>query len=184
MGSPHCSLPESCDSLCAMEPIGPPDAHRLLAASGWLDLGCPEEALAELDAVSHENRRHPDTLELRWLVLAELRAWPAALATATELVQLAPERPSGWLHRAYARRRVPDGGLKEAWDLLLPAFKKFPQESLIPYNLSCYACQMGQLDEAREWLRRALERGTKEVIKKMALQDDDLRALREEIAAL
>jgi hypothetical protein len=40
---------------------------------------------------------------------------------------------------------------------------------------------MGQLDEAREWLRRALKAGDKEEIKLMALADKDLSALWPEI---
>jgi hypothetical protein len=64
---------------------------------------------------------------------------------------------------------------------LLPAAKKFPDESVIPYNLSCYACQLNQLDIARHWLERAVIAGKKEYIKKMALADDDLKPLWAEI---
>jgi uncharacterized protein HemY len=167
-----------------MQPIGPPDAHRLMAASGWLDLGCPDEALAELDGLSAENRRHPDALELRWMVLVQRGDWPSAFLAASKLVEVAPERPSGWLHRAYAIRRLPEGGLEKAWNLLLPCAEKFPTDSVIPYNLACYACQMGWMDESRRWLQRALESGTKETIKGMALQDEDLRPLWTEIACL
>lgn len=164
-----------------VQPIEPPDAHRLLAASGWFELGCPDDALAELEAMSAKNQRHPDALEMQWLIQAEQKHWSAALTTATRLVQTAPERPAGWLHRAYAMRRVPEGGLQQAWDLLLPAFDKFPGESVIPYNLSCYACQLGELDESRKWFTLALQSGKKDTLKHMALQDDDLRALWDEI---
>ena len=51
----------------------------------------------------------------------------------------------------------------------------------IPFNLSCYACQMQKLEEARVWLRRALKIGDKAKIKEMALDDPDLRPLWEEI---
>ena len=33
-----------------MQRLPPPDSLRLRAATGWLELGCPEEALAELDS--------------------------------------------------------------------------------------------------------------------------------------
>jgi Tfp pilus assembly protein PilF len=155
-----------------------------MAAAGWLGLKCPDDALAELDALSPENRRHPDALELRWLAQAEGQDWSGALATATELVQTTPERPTGWLHRAYAMRRAPEGGLQKAWELLLPAVERFPKESVIAYNLACYACQRDQLDESRHWLYRALALGTREDIKQMALQDEDLRRLWDEIEAL
>lgn len=164
-----------------MRRIEPPESHHLLAASGWLELGCASEALAELDQLSAANLKHPDALELRWLIQAELQDWSAALGTAVQLVEAAPSRPAGWLHRAYAIRRVPQGGLQLAWDCLLPAHEKFPKEPVIPYNLSCYACQLGQLDESRKWLRLAIQAGTKDAIKRMALKDDDLRALWDEI---
>lgn len=167
-----------------MLPIEPPDSHYLLAASGWLDLGCPEEALAELNGLSRENRHHPDALELQWLIHAEQQDWTAALGVAEEVVVTAPERPTGWLHRAYATRRVLHGGLQKAWDLLLPAHEKFPEESVIPYNLACYACQMGHLDESRRWLKIAFGADKRGAIKTMALKDDDLRALWGEIRAM
>jgi len=71
-----------------------------------------------------------------------------------------------------------------AWDALLPAAEKFPAEPVIAYNLSCYACQMQQLDLARTWLKRAVVAGKKEAIKKMALADDDLQPLWPEIKEL
>jgi len=81
-------------------------------------------------------------------------------------------------------RRVSDGGLSQAWDALLPAAKMFPAEPIIAYNLSCYACQMQQLDLARHWLNRAVAAGQKEAIKKMALADADLQPLWPEIQEL
>jgi hypothetical protein len=71
-----------------------------------------------------------------------------------------------------------------AWDALLPAFEKFPGEPIIPYNLACYACQMGKLDDARLWLDRAMKIADKREIKLMALNDEDLKPLRAEIEKL
>ena len=88
---------------------------------------------------------------------------------------------SGWLHQAYALRRVPDGGVQRAWDALLPAAARFPKEAIIPFNLACYACQTGKLDAARDWLRRAVAISDKEAIKAMALGDSDLEPLWEEL---
>ena len=74
--------------------------------------------------------------------------------------------------------------MRQAWTALLPAFDKFPNEHTISYNLSCYACQMSQLDAARVWLKRAAVIGGKEKIKRMALQDPDLKPLWDEIKQL
>ena len=73
------------------------------------------------------------------------------------------------------------GGLDQAWDALLPAAEKFPSAAVIAYNLSCYACQMNQLDVSRHWFKRAVKIGDRETIKKMALEDDDLKPLWAEI---
>ena len=161
--------------------LEPPDTHYLSAAIGWLELGNPAEAKADLEKVSSACQRHPDVLEVRWLLCAEQGDWPAALTAARAILQVAPDRAAGWLHQAYALRRVSDGGVERAWDALLPAFEKFPKEPVIAYNLACYGCQMNRLAEARTWLKRALKIGSKEKIKAMALGDSDLEPLWEEI---
>jgi hypothetical protein len=74
--------------------------------------------------------------------------------------------------------------LKPAWEALLPAAKKFPREPIIPYNLACYACQMNLMNEARDWLQRALLVGDKDELKQMALNDADLKPLWSEIRML
>jgi tetratricopeptide (TPR) repeat protein len=167
-----------------MPELEPPDSHTVSAALGWLQLGNPAEAKAELAEIGSENLHHPDVLEARWMILAQESDWIAALPVAHSIVKQAPDRASGWLHFAYALRRVPEGGLDAAWHALLPASDKFPAEPVIPYNLACYACQMGQFDEARKWLTRALKVGKREEIRRMALDDLDLQPLWEELRKL
>ena len=166
-----------------MHKLEPPDTHHFSATVGWLELGLPAEARAELAQLSPAAQDNPDVLEVRWLVAAEERKWEEGLQIARALLQHAPRRSSGWLHQAYALRRVPDGSVAKAWEALLPASDKFPKEPIIPFNLSCYACQMQQLDTARLWLRRAVTVGGIETIKQMALQDPDLEPLWTEIRA-
>lgn len=167
-----------------MHKIEPPDTHYFLAAVGWLELGNLSEARAELAQVSAPQQEHPDVLELRWAISAEEKRWDEALQVAQALVRRAPKRSSGWLHQAYALRRVADGGIQKAWDALLPAVHKFPKEPTIPFNLSCYACQLRQLDLARDWLNRAVAVGGREKIKRQALNDSDLEPLWPEIRLL
>lgn len=164
-----------------MSTIEYPDRHRLLAALGWMELGRPDEAERELEPLLRRPQPHPDVLELQWSILAAQQRWAEAVTVAEALVRLVPDRASGWLHRAYALRRAPQGGLEKAWAALLPAAAHFPRELLVAYNLSCYACQMGRLDEARQWLRRAFELGNRDEVKQMALQDPDLEPLRSEV---
>ena len=156
----------------------PPDTHHFSAAIGWLELKNAVEAEAELANISAPCQIHPDVLEVRWQVCVARKDWAAALGVAERLIEHTPESATGWVHRAYALRRVPGGGLEKAWEALLPTFSRFPKMPIIPYNLACYAAQFGRLDEAWEWLHKALEAGENiETVKRMALSDSDLKAL-------
>jgi Flp pilus assembly protein TadD len=157
------------------------DLRLLNAALGWLGLNSPAEARAELDAIAPSKQMHPAVLEARWLLCAHEKNWRDALAVAERELASAPKDASGWLHRAYALRRVDGGGLASAWDALLPVAKQFPKEPVVAFNLACYACQLNNLSDARTWLRRAMKIGGKETIQKMALADDDLKPLWPEV---
>lgn len=164
-----------------MDKLEPPQVHYVSAAVGWFELGNLAEAKAELERVGAEYWNYPEVLELRWMICSEEEKWEEALQIARQLLEAAPDSPAGWLHQAYALRRVPDGSVKHAWTALLPAFDKFPKQPIISYNLSCYACQMKQLEAARVWFKRAMVIGGKSKFKQMALQDPDLEPLWEEI---
>lgn len=164
-----------------MPPLQPPDSHHLAAALGWLELGCPSDALTELERISSDLLGDPAVLEMRWSVHAEMKDWEAALPVAQALTQAAPDQPAGWLHQSYALRRVAGGGLQTAFDLLRSAADRFPEDWLIAYNLACYTCQLQQPDAAWEWLRRATVRGEKPRVLQMALDDPDLLPLRDRI---
>lgn len=162
-----------------------PDNFLFDAAQGWSDLGNPREALNELRSMTPAGRDHPEVLVLLWLLHAELLEWRESLAVAERLIELAPQDSFGWVHRAYSLRRVPGCGLEKAWHALRPAADLFPKEKIIPYNLACYATQMGRLDEAWGWLQRAMDiAGDVRSIKAMGLVDEDLKPLWDRIEAL
>ena len=168
-----------------MQNLEPPNTHHLRAAIGWIELGNHAEAGEEIARIPPEFVEHPDVLDVRWSICAAGRSWDAALAVAETLVRVAPERSSGWVHRAYALRRVRHGGLQLAWAALRPAFEKFPKEEVIPYNLACYAAQTGRLDAAWDWLHKAMEAaGDVQAIKERALADCDLQPLWQRIREL
>jgi tetratricopeptide (TPR) repeat protein len=167
-----------------MSPLNSSDALSLRAAEGWFELGLYNEADAELQCITPEARLHPEVLQLRWEMHTAQKRWDAAVEVARELLRIAPECETNWLHHAYALRRAADGGLGKAFEALQPAVEKFPDEPIIPFNLACYTCQMGQLAEAQKWLRRALDVGGKKQIKLMALADEDMKPLWKEIAEL
>ena len=169
----------------ALPLLDPLDVHLVRAAEGWLELNLPTEAEAELAQLSPAAQAHPLVLQALWQLHAHQCRWALAHTVAELLVQAFPGDVNGWVHRAYAMRRKDGGGLQAAWDALRPAVELFPDESIVPFNLACYACQLAKLDAARHWLGRAREAAGKhkarESLKQMALADADLAPLREEI---
>jgi predicted Zn-dependent protease len=161
------------------------ELHCLRAAIGWLELGNPAEARAELAELSRDFQDHPDVLEARFWLASDQKLWAEALDVSRLLLSRAPDRVTGWVHQAYALRRIKDGSIELARDALLPAARQFPKENIVPYNLACYAAQLGQLQEAWDWLHKAMEAaGDIAVIKKRALKDEDLQPLWERIKEL
>jgi tetratricopeptide (TPR) repeat protein len=158
-----------------VNPLAPPDSHRLQAACGWFELGNPLEAHAELDSITAALRVHPDVLELRWQIYAAGQQWDSCLDVGTTLVTLASERPEGWRHRSVALhylKRTP-----EAYELLLPAASIFNEDWAVLYDMACYACVLGRPEEARSWLEKALALGDSKKIYPIALADPDLEQL-------
>jgi Flp pilus assembly protein TadD len=164
-----------------VEPLPPPDCHYLSAALGWLELGNPAEAELELLRVGVDHALHPAVLETWFSLHAARHQWSAALPIAEQIVELMPDDVAGWLHRSYALRRVSGGGLRAAWNALLPALEKFPGEATVAFNLACYACQLGDPERAWDLLYRAVQAGGEKQIVAMALADPDLAPLREKI---
>lgn len=158
-----------------MKPLEPPDSHHVNAAQGWLGLGDCQSALDELEFIDAVMQSHPDVLAVRCDIYTAAMKWPAVVAVAETLVKVIPERPSGWVRRSFALH-----GLKrtqQAFDLLLPAARKFPEISTIPYNLACYCAQLGKLEEARRWLHQSFEIGDATILKVAARHDPDLAPL-------
>ncbi len=165
-----------------MSTLGFPDRHYANAALGWLDLHAVEESRAELQNISAANAHHPEVLETWWRVHAAERHWDEALRVAELELVAAPDRMSGWVDRSYSLHEL--SRTLEAREALLPALKLFPQAGVIPYNLACYACRLGNPTEAQQWLRKAIARGDRGEFKRLALSDPDLAALKEEIEKL
>ena len=162
-----------------MSPLEPPDCHFLNAATGWLMLGNAVEARIEFDQIGVGLREHPLVLEFEWRLLAAEKRWLDAIEASERLLRVSPDDANAWVHRSYALHEL--RRTREAFDLLLPALKRFPEETIIPYNLACYTCQLGDLPAARNWLEQALafDNGAEEKLQRLraALEDPDLKAL-------
>jgi len=158
-----------------MNAIEPPDSFHLRAAEGWAELGDLAEAQVELGLVAAELQTHPAVLALRWEILTSLRDWSGALEAAAAMIQVAPNEPAGWFNRSYCLHELKR--TQEARDNLLRVVDSFPLSATMRYNLACYECQLGRLDQARIWLRKAFGLGDPGEMKNQALRDPDLEPL-------
>jgi predicted Zn-dependent protease len=111
------------------------DKFHIRAAEGWLELGSHIEADTELDNVTPQCRALPVVLELRFQIYAKATKWDAARDIAEAITKQLPDYAGGWLHLAYATRRMTGGNVGAAFDALQPVAERFPSEPTIPYNL-------------------------------------------------
>ena len=87
----------------------------------------------------------------------------------------------GWIDWAYALRAL--GRVEEAKAVLLEAYPAHGNRcATLNYNLACYFCVLGDYEEAKNRLRVACK--LDEHFKKAALDDKDLQAIWEQIAAM
>jgi tetratricopeptide (TPR) repeat protein len=152
--------------------------RHLSYAHGYLELGMVSEAAAELERIPESEHRTLEFITLRVVLLQEQKNWPALAAAAGELVRRAPSDAAGWVTWAYATRRA--DSLAAAEKILLEAEQHHPAEPTIQFNLGCYACQRGDLREARARVQRAQKLDPKFAV--AAATDPDLAPLRAEDA--
>jgi predicted Zn-dependent protease len=158
-----------------MNPLPWPDNHYLDAAEGWLSLGNPAEATAEIDRMAPEMRLHPEVLNVRWQILAREKNWKTCMVIAGTLTRLIPESSVGWIHLSYTLHEL--GRTQEAWDNLQAIAERFPDDCTISYNQACYACRLGNLSTAEALLLHIMKIGDRDEMKRVALSDSDLQPL-------
>jgi Flp pilus assembly protein TadD len=147
---------------------------RLSHARGYLALDMVEEAAGELAALPVDEAESLEALGLRAVVLQAQRQWLLLETVAAALVHREPEEAGWWITWAYATRRAASLAAAEA--ILREAETRHPNEPTVQFNLGCYACQRGDLTEARRRVDRAIALDAS--FKEQAATDDDLAPLR------
>jgi Flp pilus assembly protein TadD len=92
---------------------------------------------------------------------------------AKRLAEFQPNDIQWTISLAYATRRA--DSIHAAKEILLNAEAKFPKEGIIKYNLACYSCQTGDMETAKNYLKKAFEIDLN--WRTAALEDEDLRPL-------
>lgn len=142
---------------------------------GYLSLGMVKEAAAEWKQLPEAARDTTPALALQMALLQAQEAWPALRDVAIEYVRRAPEDAGGWITWAYATRRAEN--LAAAEEVLIVAETRHPAEPTIQFNLGCYACQRGDLAEARRRVDQAIALDAS--FRELAGTDPDLAPLRD-----
>ncbi len=168
-------------SIYDMKALQPPDLLYLEAAKGWTILGDLKEAVQELGRIPSPLQVHPDVLEVRFAIAAKAKQWTECMELAAALLDLAPDRPTAWINCAFTLHELKQ--TQDAWNALYTVRDRFPDVPTIPYNLACYACALGRLEDSRQWLQKALAVGGTRY-QRLALEDADLKPLWAEIKAL
>jgi tetratricopeptide (TPR) repeat protein len=143
-------------------------------ARGYIELGLLEEATAELAQLPPDSIDSDEALALRMEIFRAQSRWIKLRLTAGELTRRQPANADAWITFAYATRRAESLHAAEA--ILRAAELRHPHEPTIQFNLGCYACQRGDLAEARRRVDAAI--ALEPHFKIAAQTDPDLAALR------
>ena len=151
--------------------------RHLRAAIGFIELGMLEDAVSELESLPPEDRDRSSVLALRVEIYRTAGSWSLMEVAARELWKRHPDEPVYWTNLAWAVRRL--DSIVAARDILLEAVERFPGDAMTHFNLGCYACQLGDIEQAKTRVGRAIELDAK--FKLLALDDPDLELLWKEI---
>lgn len=124
------------------------------AATGWLELGMPDDALDELEALTGADRGERRVLELKLAAQMAKEDWPRAAATAQELCGLAADEPDFFMSAAYCLHEA--GRTAEARKCLLKGPDVLGEFPVYHYNMACYLWTLGEKESAREHLDKAV----------------------------
>jgi Flp pilus assembly protein TadD len=147
--------------------------RHVLAATGYCELGMFDEAERALDEIDAEDNGRREVLATRVDVGMAAQKWSMVAEVARHLVDIEPENAAWWINLAYATRRAESIDKAEA--LLLQARKLHPDNAIIAFNLSCYACVSGHIEQAKAHLKHAIALDSN--IRELARRDEDLQTL-------
>ena len=132
----------------------PPALQRLAdQIDGWLDLRCPDKALALVAPMLADAGARAAGLWLRVRALVRLGDYPQALPDLAELARLHPDESWVPLTDAFCRKRT--GDLRGAADVLRRLLQRDHKNATAHFNLACYLALAGDQDGAIDALSLA-----------------------------
>ena len=142
-------------------------------ADGFIDLRLLPRAKAELEKVPVAYRENRACCDVYLRLAMEEQNWAYAAEIAADLARRFSDELTYPVQLAYCIRRKES--LSAARSVLLEASRRFKKAAIIPYNLACYECQLGNREEASKYLQRAIQ--LDKDCRELAMNDDDLEPM-------
>lgn len=128
--------------------------RALETAQGYLLLGMPKQALRELSQIRGFVRHSAAWQRIRGDALRFDQQHAEALEALEEADRLDPDDVETLLGIAWCQKRI--DRLEDAIETMKRAYRAFPEEPIVLYNIACYFSLAGDKGQALSWLGRAL----------------------------
>lgn len=132
-----------------------------------------DAAHAELEGIDSLYRLLPELLVARLATYEGLKNCDLLAVVAKRLAEWNPKEPRFFVELAYATRCAES--IHAAHAVLTRGADLHPNDGTIQFNLACYQAQFGNLERAKEHLKRATEIDARFAL--MAAGDPDLEPL-------
>jgi len=146
-------------------------------AEGYSELGMLEDALRELGQLDAEQQERLEVMRMRVDILLRKQDWEDALRLSLRFCAVNPNQPYGYVHAAFCLHEL--GRTSEAKQTLLDGPASLLDEPVYYYNLACYDTVLGNIEQAKVYLRASFR--LDKSFKTMAKNDPDLKQIRDEI---
>ena len=144
--------------------------NTLQAATGWIELGLPNEALVELQTVPQTDRGLREVLEVTLAAQMGCQQWNFASETARLLCVKARRKPEFYLRAAQCLHETGDTLAARNW--LMRGPRELIEMPIFHYEIARYHWNLGDGDRARNHLQRAI--AMDEAYEERARDDRDL----------
>ena len=151
--------------------------QKVRAAEGYAELGMLQDALAQLDELEPEHQGRLEILRMRVEIVLRNRDWQEGLQLCLRICSVHPDEPSGYIHAAVCLHEL--GKTLEAKQTLLEGPAGLLDEPVYYYNLACYETVLGNLPQAKVYLRASFR--LNKSFRELAKCDPDLQRIRDEL---
>ena len=124
-------------------------------ASGYLSLGMPDEALAELTSLKSESRNFPEVMSLKGQIYLLRSEWSSAAEMAEEGHNRYPELPDFYIQQALAYEQL--GQPLRAIDIWMSAPEEIQRSGFCHYNLARCQARLGNVSSAKKHVLQAVK---------------------------